>query len=224
MISTLRQGPVERLIALFLKEVFMHAAKKQSHTVAAVPFHVFLTRALDEANLTNPDVAQRLGYTKANVVSMIRTGSMKVPLNKLPELADMLDMSRIDLLMIALNEYDPGFLEALKRIIGEGQMVGENEMRLLTIIRSVMPSGEFDLTTSDDFVQALTALVGAGVEAHKQDELRPDPEAKVREGKNATLNKELGALLQRQSRERAKLYERLLTEVGPSVMAHRMVA
>lgn len=199
--------------------------RKTAPKAATVPFHVFLSRALDEAQLSNPDVAQRLGYSKANVISMMRHGSMKVPINKIPDLADMLKMSRMDLLMMALNEYDPAFLECLKRTLGEGQTLAKNELAILEVVRSVMPSGDFNLTESDDFVMALTALVGREAERHKQESLRPDPEAKPREGgKNALLNKEYAALLARQARERQKLFERMTTEVGAGVVGHRKVA
>lgn len=201
----------------------MEAAKKVQKA-PAVPFHVQLSKWLDEADVTNVDVARRLGYSRPNIIAMMRTGSMKVPLNRIAELADILKMNRLTLLKAALTEYDPALLETLNKMMGKS-LVSPNELAVVELLRSTLSGSDIDLTQNDEFVMGLQALAGRAAAKQAQMDLRPSPESKVRENSKVTrLNQEINDLLTRQAHEREKVYAKLAELVGASVMNHRRAA
>ena len=57
--------------------------------------------------LSDHDLGAALGFEREIVVSLIKAGSMRFPLNKVPALAAVLQFDAADLLKIALHESDP---------------------------------------------------------------------------------------------------------------------
>lgn len=201
----------------------MEANRKKSAKTPAIPFHVFIAKALEDADVTNVEAARRLGYPKPNVISMMKKGAMKVPLSRIGDFADLVKMDRLVMLRAALSEYDPGLLDTLNKVVGRS-LVTKNELAMLEVIRSGVSSADIDLVKDDEFVIGLQTLVGHAAAKQAQQDLLPSPETKNREGKLTRANDEIQSLLLRQAREREKLYNRISEEVGVGLMSHRRIA
>jgi transcriptional regulator with XRE-family HTH domain len=100
------------------------------------PLHRVIANRIDESGLSQREIAAALGYSRSNVVAMIKAGEMRVPIAKIPALADILAMDRVELLRAAMAEYQPEVLETINQIIREP--VPENERRLLAELRRMI--------------------------------------------------------------------------------------
>lgn len=89
-------------------------------------------RQLD-LDLTNQDIASAIGYANQNIISMIKKGRTKLPLERVTRMADVLGLDRADLLRMALKEYSPELLKAIEDNLGA--IVTKNEQALLEIWR-----------------------------------------------------------------------------------------
>lgn len=79
--------------------------------------------------ISQTELAQRLGYKRPTMVSMMKTGKTRVPLEAVEPLAEALDVDPSFLLILAVEQYFPGREDALRRIFG--RVVPESHHRLL---------------------------------------------------------------------------------------------
>lgn len=77
-----------------------------------------LAKALEESDLTQREVADRVGFRNANIVSMMKTGETRVPLDRIPALAQTLGMDEQDFLILAIQEYHPVSMKFWSRCLG----------------------------------------------------------------------------------------------------------
>ena len=87
-------------------------------------------------NLTDDHMASRLGYDKGNVITMIKRGEMALPLNKVTELADVMEVSEDLVFELALLDRDPTLLQLFRRMKAR-QQVTPPEQRLLEHCRKL---------------------------------------------------------------------------------------
>lgn len=74
---------------------------------------ILITTAQDVLGLSNAQIADSTGYA-TNVVSMIRSGQMRLPPQKVPAMAKCLHLDAGELMHAVLLETDPALLEALE--------------------------------------------------------------------------------------------------------------
>lgn len=181
-----------------------------------LPVHRYLSRKLDEhAELTNVEVARRLGYERANVIAMMRTGSMKVPLNKVPDLARLIGVDPRALLRRVLLEYDPALWKTVQCIFGTGTL-SANEQALIDLLRSRTAALDPDLAGNQVFALGFTLLVDQVVDEHTLAELANSNKPPGRRVVTAiAADQKLEVLAERQAQERIALRRRLLADGKP---------
>lgn len=86
--------------------------------MTASPTARFLDEAIRNSPLTQSEIAARAGFPKPNVLSMMKSGDTKVPLVRIPGLAQALGVDRTRFLEIALAEYHPEVHEILTEVLG----------------------------------------------------------------------------------------------------------
>lgn len=176
-----------------------------------LPLHLYLSKLIDERDdLTNVKIAQRLGYARPNVIAMIKTGAMKLPINKVPELARLLGLDPVGLLKRVLGEYEPTTWDTLQTVFGS-KLITENEMALVWLFRRFAGGDDPDLTSNPLFVAGLDALVGAAVDAEVAKLLATNTgllRSKVTRA--AIVNDQLRELTRRQALERQALRRKLI--------------
>lgn len=102
---------------------------------AAIPLNEYIALRCNESGKTNQEIAEALGYPRGNVIAMIKTGTMKLPLNKVGPLARVLNIDPVHLLERVLVETSPETWEALSSVIGN-KLVTDNEHKLVEFVRS----------------------------------------------------------------------------------------
>ena len=119
------------------------------------PTAMKLSRAIDSSPLTQREIATRVGFKKSNIISMLKTGETRVPLNRIPALSAILDMDEREFLMLAIEEYHPGVHEVLTEVLG--LPLTDAEIGILTMYRLASLRGEIEI--SEPFKQALEGLL-----------------------------------------------------------------
>ena len=67
-----------------------------------------------ELGLTDQQLSEALGFERGIVLTLIKAGSMQLPLNKVPALAAVLALDRTELLRTALRELAPDMAAAIE--------------------------------------------------------------------------------------------------------------
>jgi DNA-binding Xre family transcriptional regulator len=95
-------------------------------------------------DLTNEELAAKLGYTRPNIISMWRTGRTKIPLDRLAPLCDALKVDLAYLLPLWIEQY--GGAEANARVLKVlRNTVSDSEMALVETARQITAGRDFAL-------------------------------------------------------------------------------
>jgi transcriptional regulator with XRE-family HTH domain len=108
-------------------------------------------------------IAHEIGYDRPNVITMIKQGSTKLPINKVGLLARALNVDPVYLLRLVMMEYHPDTWTTIDEIIGT-QIVTKQELALLKFIRKATGGVELELSrpkASDKLTTILKELAEA---------------------------------------------------------------
>jgi hypothetical protein len=114
-------------------ELLMYAVEvsfKSSESVSEM-----INQAQEALGLSDQHVAEALGYDKSVVVRMLKTGNMRLPIGKVPQLAYCLRIEPRNLMRKVLGEISPDVLEAIESCYGPFDP-SPAEARLITAIRT----------------------------------------------------------------------------------------
>ena len=114
-----------------------------------------LRRAIDSSDVTQREVADRAGFHHANVISMMKSGEMMVPLDRIPALAQALGVDEQEFLIEAIAEYHPNVHAVLTDVLG--LPLSDAELGILAMFR--MATIRDEIETVEPFKTALSALL-----------------------------------------------------------------
>ena len=129
----------------------MTTAKKKDDAV--LPHH-FISLAISATGKSNQEIADEIGIPKGNVVAMIRSGSMKLPINRVAAMAKAIDVDPMKLLRVVMSEGDAALLKAIEEIAGT-RVVTENEFALIEFIRHHSKNLDIDWKSRPEFSEPL---------------------------------------------------------------------
>ena len=110
-----------------------------------------------ELGLTNRELAEAVGYSNFNVISMIKNGKTKLPTNKVGEFAKALKLDPIWLYRLAMSEYMPGALASIEECFGP--LITSNEQCLVSSWRAA--TGGCDPEIDRELGRGLSMLIAA---------------------------------------------------------------
>lgn len=87
----------------------------------------FLAEAIEASGKTQRQIAAEIGYAKPNVLSMMKNGETRIPLEKISALAAACDVDEQTFMRTALLEYQPGAYSALMRAFWPRRLQHEEE-------------------------------------------------------------------------------------------------
>lgn len=117
----------------------------------------YLTKAIELSGKTQREVAREVGYEKPNIVSMMKHGQTRVPLEKAPLFARACGVDPTFFLRLVLEEYHPKAAKIVRDTLGEP--LTENERKLIDLYRRAAPNDEIEITP--DREQAILEALGA---------------------------------------------------------------
>ena len=94
-----------------------------------------LEKAIEESDKSQRQIAAEVGYTRPNVLSMMKQGQTKIPLEKAPLLAKACGLDPAEFTRHAMQEYLPAVWETLAATFGESLTPAER--RCLAAFREV---------------------------------------------------------------------------------------
>ena len=94
----------------------------------------YITQQLSISPKTQVEVTEELGLDKPNIVTMFKQGRTKVPINRIPALANALGVDPVYLLSLAMNEYMPDAWQVIQKLL-KNTLITDNELAIVNIIR-----------------------------------------------------------------------------------------
>jgi hypothetical protein len=130
-------------------------AKRKESNVAA-----FITKHIDEGGKTQKQIAQECGWPKPNVITMLKQGHMKVPLEKIGPLAKSLEVDPAVLFWLCMSEYAGETLKALV-LATPGLVLAPNEREVLKAYRALVGNDTNRTITISDGSEAVRVALSA---------------------------------------------------------------
>lgn len=76
-----------------------------------------LARAIQSCGKSQREIAEEVGFLRPNVISMLKTGEMRLPIERVPAFAKATGTDPALLLDTAMNEYMPGTWKAILSVL-----------------------------------------------------------------------------------------------------------
>lgn len=108
-----------------------------------------------ELGVPNRELADAAGYQNHNVITMIRKGRTKLPLDKVGPFAEVLCVDPVWLCRLAMSDYMPETLSVIEQCLGP--MLTNNEKCILEIWRHA--TGNSDPEFSDELRNGVVHLL-----------------------------------------------------------------
>lgn len=109
----------------------------------------YLTQQIAICNKSQREIAETLHYEKANVITMFKQGTTKLPINKVPLMAEVLGVDKIHLLRICMSEYMENVWAVIESMLGD-QLLTKGERRILEVIREASDGRDVFPQTQED--------------------------------------------------------------------------
>ena len=94
----------------------------------------YLAGQIDMSEKTQREIAAEIGYDRPNILTMLKQGTTKIPLNKVAPLARALGVDPAYFIRVVLREYLPDMWDAIQECLGGG-IATKNEAAMLAVIR-----------------------------------------------------------------------------------------
>src|SRR5690606_20741994 len=88
-----------------------------------------------------------IGLDRPNVISMMKHGQTKVPMERIPDLAEACGVDPVLFMRVALREYHPELLELVESYVGD--LLTINDLRMVRCYRAIAGEDE-DINVDDE--------------------------------------------------------------------------
>ena len=78
----------------------------------------YLTAQIEICGKSQKQIAEEVGFPKANVLTMLKHGTTRIPIHRVPALARSLGVDPARFMRLVLEEYQPAILEAIEGSLG----------------------------------------------------------------------------------------------------------
>lgn len=104
----------------------------------------YITKIIENCPLSQVEIADQLGYTRPNIISMWKKGATAVPPEKIEKLAEICGADPRHAMRVLLNSYYPVLLKSIERHFGYSLSRGEQDV--LQFCRDKFESRDIILT------------------------------------------------------------------------------
>jgi hypothetical protein len=116
----------------------MKLAKRTSKSSTAKTVAEFIDQQIEWTEKSNLQIADECGFPKSNIVSMIRYGKTKLPMNRVGRMAKALEVDPVFFLGMVMAEYDPEGWAVIRGVIAK-PVISANEQGWIEVIRKLSP-------------------------------------------------------------------------------------
>jgi len=107
------------------------------------PTAQMLANAVNKSGLTQRDIADQVGFKHPNMITMMKQGLTRVPLDRIPALAKALGLDQASFLLVAIEEYHHEIYEVLRDTLG--LPLSDAEQQLILMFRLANLRAEIEL-------------------------------------------------------------------------------
>jgi len=93
----------------------------------------FIASRIEDSRLSQKDIATLCGFENPNIITMIKHGNTKVPLDKIGLVANALEIDAIQLFKMCMEEYQPSTWNVIAPLMESA--LTRDESRLLMALR-----------------------------------------------------------------------------------------
>ncbi len=141
--------------------------REQKHNVTNFPVKDILKERMAELGIKNQDLQKALGYREANVIAMMRNGSMRLPPKYAPLVATMLKVDKAAFMEKVMEEFDPVMWGAVKSIFKK-RVISNNEMANIETMREMLDGLDINFNASQEFIASLKPVIEQLVKAERE--------------------------------------------------------
>lgn len=115
---------------------------------------------LEACGKTQTQVAEEVGFDRPNVITMIKQGKTKLPLNKIGPMARALGIDAMRLFHVTMAEYFPETWDQIEKM-AEQPVLSENEVQVILALRegNTLPMRRIMDSERGPLVRAIQAAV-----------------------------------------------------------------
>lgn len=107
----------------------------------------FIAGRIETSGQLQKDIAEKVGFEKPNMITMVKQGKTRLPIDKIGPMAQALEIDPVALFAMCMEEYHPSTWKAIAPFL-ESAMTAD-ERRMLGAIRSAV-GGPIVTAMSDD--------------------------------------------------------------------------
>lgn len=112
-------------------------------------FQEFLKEQIDNCPKSQVQIAKEVGYANPNNVTMIKKGTSKLAIEKIPRMARTLGCDPSYMLRLAMAERMPDVWEAIEEVMGADFSLTENERAIIKAVREMTDDNDPELRFAD---------------------------------------------------------------------------
>lgn len=107
----------------------------------------FLAERIEASGQLQKDIAEKVGFEKPNMITMVKQGKTRLPLDKVGPMAKALEVDPLQLLQLCMQEYYPHTWSSIAQLLTPA--ITEDERQLLAALRASV-GGPFLSALSDE--------------------------------------------------------------------------
>lgn len=112
------------------------AHRKTAPTKSKITVAEYITAKIDLCGKSQMEIAREAGFSKPNIITMIKQGKTKLPMAKIGVVAKAMGVDPLFMFQLCMNEYDPETWAAISEYILKQPFVTANEMEIIELVRS----------------------------------------------------------------------------------------
>lgn len=111
------------------------AKRQRDETVAQ-----YVERLVNNSPKNQREISEEIGFKRPNILSMLKRGEAKVPLDKVHRIAVALGENPKRFALRVIEEYLPGLHDSLEEVLNGQPVLSENEIEIINTIRQANPN------------------------------------------------------------------------------------
>lgn len=119
----------------------------------------YLSAKIFESGFSNKQIAEAIGYPNGNVVSMMKTGNMKLPLNRIAQMARKINVDPKYLMAKVMTESQPEVWGAICEVFDLSSSITENELDTVQWFRRLLNGADAALMEDAEFTRTVEPIL-----------------------------------------------------------------
>ena len=103
-------------------------------STSATTVAAYISKLMAESDKTQRQISEETGFESPNLITMIKNGTSKLPINRVANLARSLNTDPAHMLRVVMSEYSPDSWAAIEQNMG-GFVLTANELDLVRKFR-----------------------------------------------------------------------------------------